>query len=142
MIGFLPGTLELFGIVYFRFPLVPRLWCVWLVGVNAACLLFITHIEAQAVLAVTVAAVAAQTLVYQRIGFTRILGTAHLLWVPLFAWMATRVDRIVSEPGLAEWLFVLLVTNLVSLVVDAIDAIRFLRGERAPHYRWKSPGLA
>jgi len=52
-------------------------------------------------------AVAGQTLIYRRIGFTRILGSAHVLWVPMFAWMATR-----------------------------IEAVRVLRGEWAPRYRW------
>ena len=137
MIRFLKHLLEFFGVVYLRFRPVPRLWCVWLVGVNAACLIFITHIEAQAVLAVTAVAVVAQTLIYGRIGFTRILGAVHILWVPMFAWMATRLDTIAAEPALAQWLLVLLVTNLVSLAVDTTDSIRFLRGERAPHYHWQ-----
>lgn len=140
--NFLVHVLKLFGVVYLRFRPVPRLWCVWLVGVNAACLLFITHIEAQTVLAVTVIAVVVQTLIYQRTGFTRILGTAHILWVPMFAWFATRLEAIMSEPGLANWLLLLLVTNLISIVVDTIDAVRFIQGERAPHYRWKLPGPA
>jgi len=136
MIRFLMHMLELAGVVFLRFRPVPRLWCVWLVGVNAACLLFITHIEAQVVLAVTAVAVASQTLIYQRIGFTRILGTTHILWVPMFAWMATRLDAITSEPALANWLLVLFATNLVSMIVDTVDAIRFLGGERAPYYHW------
>ena len=53
MVGFLQSMLELFGVVFLRFRPIPRLWCVWLVGVNAACLYFITHIEAQVVLVVT-----------------------------------------------------------------------------------------
>jgi hypothetical protein len=140
MIRFLTNMTELFGVVYLRFRVVPRLWCVWLVGVNAACLFFITHIEAQVVLAVTAIAVAAQTLIYQRSGFIRILGTTHILWVPMFAWMAARVDQISDEPSLANWLVLLFATNLVSMIVDAIDAIRYVRGDRAPHYRWKPAG--
>jgi hypothetical protein len=136
MIGFLIRMLELFGVVFLRFRPVPRLWCAWLVGVNLACLYFITHIEAQVVLAVTAIAVVAQTLIYQRIGFTRILGSTHILWIPMFAWMGTRIDTIMDEPALANWLVLLFATNMVSLVVDTIDAVRFLRGERAPHYRW------
>ena len=139
MIGFLIRMLELFGVVFLRFRPVPRLWCVWLVGVNLACLYFITHVEAQVVLAVTAVAVVAQTLIYQRIGFTRILGITHVLWVPMFVWMATRTGTIAAEPALAHWLVLLLATNMVAMVVDTIDAVRFLRGERAPHYRW---GLA
>ena len=42
-----------------------------------------------------------------------------------------------GEPAYAGWLALLFATNMVSMVVDAIDAARFLRGERAPHYRWK-----
>lgn len=137
MVRFLRALLEFFGVVYLRFRLVPRLWCVWLVGVNALCLFFITHIEAQAVLVVTGIAVAAQTLIYERIGFTRVLGATHILWVPMFAWMATRLGTIAADPGLAHWLLVLIVTNLISFVVDATDSVRFLRGERAPHYRWR-----
>ena len=140
MIDFLIRMLELFGVVFLRFRPVPRLWCVWLVGVNLACLYFITHVEAQVVLAVTAVAVVAQTLIYQRIGFTRILGITHVLWVPMFAWMATRTGTIAAEPALAHWLVLLLATNMVAMVVDTIDAVRFLRGERAPHYRWSLAG--
>jgi hypothetical protein len=140
MILFLIRMLELFGVTFLRFRPVPRLWCVWLVGVNVACLWFITQIEAQVVLAVTAIAVAGQTLIYQRIGFTRILGTTHILWLPMFAWMATRIDTIMGDPGLANWLVLLFATNMVSIVVDTIDAVRFLRGERAPYYRWNPSG--
>jgi hypothetical protein len=140
MVGFLIHMLELFGVVFLRFRPVPRLWCVWLVGVNLACLYFITHIEAQVVLTVTTIAVVGQTLIYQRIGFTRILGSTHVLWIPMVAWMATRIDTIMREPALAEWFVLLFATKLVSLVVDTIDAVRFLRGERAPHYRWTLVG--
>ena len=137
MVSFLVHVLQLFGIVLLRFRPVPRLWGAWLVAVNAACLIFIAHIEAQVVLAVTAIAVGGQAVIYGRIGFTRILGATHILWLPMFAWMATRLDAIASQPGLALWLGLLFATNLVSLVVDTIDAVRFLRGERAPYYCWK-----
>jgi hypothetical protein len=142
MIRFLMAILELFGVVFLRFRPIPRLWGVWLVGVTFGCFLFINHIEAQVVLAVTGIAVLAQTLIYQRIGFTRILGATHILWVPMFGWLETRIDTIAREPGLAFWLLLLLVTNSVSAVIDTTDAIRFIRGERAPHYRWKLPNPA
>lgn len=136
MISFLTNALELFGVVVLRFRPLPRIWGVWLVAVNLGCLLFIMHVEAQVVLATTIVAVAAQTLIYQRIGFTRILGSTHILWLPMFAWIATRLDTIKSAPELAHWLAVLLITNLVSAAIDTCDAIRFVRGERAPYYHW------
>ncbi len=136
MVRFLKHALQLFGVVFLRFRPLPRLWGIWLVAINAASLLFIAHIEAQVVLATTVIAVAAQTLVYERIGFTRILGSTHILWLPMFAWIATRNAAISTDPALASWLMLLFMTNLGSLVIDTTDAIRFLRGERAPHYYW------
>jgi len=136
MIRFLKHVLELFGVVLLRFRPVPRLWGTWLVAINAACLLFIGHIEAQVVLVTTAIAVTAQALIYGRIGFTRILGSTHVLWLPMFAWMAFRAGAISTEPQLAAWLVLLFITNLGSLAIDTIDAVRFLRGERAPHYHW------
>jgi len=137
MVRFLVNMLEIFGVVFLRFRPVPRLWCVWLVGVNLACLLFIAQVEAQVVLVVTAIAVIVQTLIYQRIGFTRILGVAHVLWLPMFAWMAGRIADIAERPDLARWLALLVATNLASAAVDTVDVVRFLRGERAPHYCWK-----
>lgn len=136
MSKFLKNVLEIFGVVYLRFRLVPRLWCVWLVGVNAACLFFIDQIEAQVVLGVTALAVALQAVIYDKTGFTRILGSVHVLWIPMFAWMATRLDTIQSDPSLAIWLTLLLATNVASICIDTVDAIRYLRGERTPHYSW------
>ena len=145
MIRFLILVLQLFGVVFLRFRLFPRLWNVWLVGVNLACFYFITHVEAQVVLAVTLIAVVSQSLIYGRIGFTRILGSTHVMWVPMFAWMATRIDTITADQNLATWLSILFATNLVSFAIDATDTLRYLRGERAPHYSWntvKSPAAA
>lgn len=136
MLKFAKNVLELFGVVYLRFRPLPRLWCVWLVAVNAACLLYINHIEAQVVLAVTCIAVVIQALIYDKLGFTRILGVVHLIWIPMFAWMATRLEFILTDSGLTTWLVVLLATNVISLIVDLADVTRFIRGERAPHYCW------
>lgn len=133
---FLKNVLKLFGIVYLRFRPFPRIWCVWLVAVNATCLFFITHIEAQVVLAVTILAVVIQTVIYQKQGFVRILGAAHLAWIPMFAWMATRLDTISLEPQLMNWLVVLFATNVVCFIVDMVDVYRFVKGEREPHYNW------
>ena len=132
----LKNILELMGVVFLRFAAVPRLWCVWLVGLHGVGLAFIGHVEAQVILGVTAAAVVVQALIYGRIGFTRILGTSHLLWIPMFAWIATRVDGIAADPALATWLVALAATNAACLIVDAVDAWRFYRGDRAPHYTW------
>lgn len=130
------SILKIFGVVFLRFRPVPRIWSVWLVAVNLGCLVFIQHIEAQVVLATTTVAVLVQAAIHARIGFVRLLGIAHVMWIPMFAWMATRLPEIARDPALETWLAVLFVTNVVSFIVDAVDAARFFRGERAPHYSW------
>lgn len=133
---FATNILKIFGIVFLRFRPVPRIWNVWLVGVNLMCLYFIGHVEAQVVMGATLLSVICQAMIYDRIGFTRVLGIGHLLWIPMFAWLATRLDIIAAYPELQFWIAVLAVTNAVSFVIDATDVARFIKGERAPHYRW------
>lgn len=137
MMRFMIGLLEIFGVCVLRFRALPRVWAIWLVAVNLGCLYFIQHIEGQVVFAVTGAAVIVQGLIYQRMGFVRLLGIVHLSWIPMFGWMATRLPEIAAHPDLQAWLAVLFVTNAVSFIVDAADTTRFVRGERQPHYSWR-----
>lgn len=130
------NILKIFGIVFLRYRPLARIWNVWLVGVNLMCLCFLGHVEAQVVLGTTLVAVVLQGIIYGRIGFTRVLGVGHLLWIPMFAWMATRTDEIAAHSDLQIWIMVLAITNMVSFAIDLIDVTRFARGERAPHYRW------
>lgn len=136
-IDLMRAVVELFGIVLVRFRPVQRIWGAWLIAVNSACLLFITHIEAQVALAAVGLAVLAQGLIYQRKRFIRLLGVTHVIWVPMLAWMALRLDRLPNgEPAFHAWLVTLIATNAVSLAIDTWDALRFLRGENQPSYRW------
>ena len=135
--GISRSILEIFAIALVRFRPVPRIWVAWLVAVNSASLLFIQHIEARVTLGAVGAAVIAQALIYRRKGFIRLLGATHVLWVPMLTWIALRLDTLAGEErAFHVWLVTLIATNAVSLVIDAWDAARFIRGERRPHYVW------
>ncbi len=136
-IGLLRSVFELLGIVLVRFRPVQRIWGAWLIAVNAACLLFITHVEAQVALGAVGVAVLVQALIYQRSRFIRLLGVTHILWVPMLVWMALHVDTLpAGETAFYAWVVTLIATNAISLAIDAWDATRFVRGERQPHYVW------
>lgn len=136
-IGFMRSVFELLGIVLVRFRPVQRMWGAWLIAVNGACLLFIAHIEAQIALAAVSTALLAQALIYQRKRFIRLLGVSHIIWVPMLAWMALRLATLPEgEVAFHGWLITLIATNAVSLAIDAWDAVRFVLGERQPHYVW------
>ncbi len=137
-IGLFGSVYELFGIVLMRFRPLQRTWGTWLIVVNAASLLFIRHVEAQVALGAVGVAALAQSLIYQRKGFIRLLGVTHVLWIPMLVWMALRLDAVPrDEVAFHGWLVALIVTNAFSLVIDAWDATRFVRGERRPHYVWR-----
>jgi hypothetical protein len=136
-IGMFRSVFELFGIVLVRFRPVQRIWGAWLVAVNSASLLFIQHIEAQVTLGAVGVAVVAQALIYQRKRFIRLLGVTHVLWIPMLAWIALRLDTLPrEETEFHVWLIMLVATNAVSLAIDAWDATRFAFGERRPYYVW------
>jgi len=136
--NFLRAVAELFGIVLMRFRPLPRVWAIWLTAMNGAALMFVSHPEAQVTLAVVAVAVVLQALLYQRLGFVRVLGIAHLMWVPMLLWFADRLPgSFDADPTFGVWMLVLMATNFVSLVIDAADVARFFRGEKAPHYAWK-----
>ena len=116
--------------------MLPRVWAIWLMTINLACVAFITHVEAQVALAVAGGASLMMAAVYQRFGFTRILGIFHAAWIPMLAWYALRWDTIQQDQALATWVALVMVTNAISLIVDATDVARFLKGERAPSYAW------
>ena len=136
-ISFLRSTYELLAIVLVRFRPVQRVWGAWLVAANAACLLFLQHIEAQIALAAVCLAVVVQALIYQRKRFIRVLGVTHIVWVPMLTWMALRLETLPKEEtAFRAWIITLIATNVVSLAIDAWDTTRFVRGERLPHYVW------
>jgi len=136
-IGIFRSIFELFGIVLVRFRPAQRIWGAWLVTVNAACVPFLAHVEAQVALAAVSAAAVAQALIYQRKRFIRLLGLTHAVWIPMLAWMVLRLETVpAEEPAFRAWLVALIATNAACLVVDSWDALRFLFGERQPYYSW------
>ena len=135
--NFLGAVAEIFGIVVMRFRPLPRIWALWLVATNAAAVVFIDRPEALVTLAIVGLAVFVQALIYQKLGFVRVLGIAHLMWIPMLLWFMTRLESaFASDPSFGWWLVSLISTNFISLLVDGMDVTRFLKGKKTPHYSW------
>jgi hypothetical protein len=66
---------------------------------------------------------------YEQYGYVRLLGLAHLVfWTPVYLWVLTR--RKDPAPGslFGKYLVVYLLIAGLSLVVDAIDLVRYVAG--------------
>lgn len=125
MIGFMKAIL--------RMPVPWLFWVMLLVAVNLIVpLFFIQTVEAQLSIAAIIAGAIAQSVIHARLGFVRLLGLGHIFWIPLVIWLGFRL----SDTGLGDlfaiWLAALVLINTVSLIIDGIDVVRFLSGERSP----------
>ena len=114
----------------------PFPWLVWLmllVTINLLVpLYFIQTVEAQFTIAAMLAGAITQSYIHSRLGFVRLLGLAHVFWVPLVIWLGLRLSTIGLDNPFGIWLASLVLINTVSLIIDVVDVIRFISGERSP----------
>ena len=138
MSGFLKAMIEFMAIMLTRFHLVARFWLIALATVNMASLYFIGTTEARVILGVFVISMMIMTGIYYRLGFVRILGLGHILWIPMVLWLWTRLGRALPLNSTFEyWLLLVIIINTISLLIDAVDVVRYIKGERKPYYTFE-----
>ena len=125
----LKSALQLMKQIY-TMPFPVNIWMYLLSGVNMACIFFLTHIEAQLTFAVFMFSFFFMLFLYRRYNFTRILGLAHVLWLGLVPWLATRLSSVESGSLVYYWMLLLIGTNTISVLLDAWDVIRYAQGDR------------
>lgn len=115
-----------------KMPLHWQLWLMLLVTANVVTpFFFLHHVEALVVLGTFVASMTLMTLLTARFGFTRIVGLGHILWIPMLAFLSTRLGDIPAVDAFGIWIRALFVLNGVSLAIDAVDVFRYIAGDRA-----------
>lgn len=108
-----------------------QVWLLLLVTVNGLIpIFFVGRLEAQMVLGIMVVDAFLMTLLTGLTGFSRLLGLGHYPWFPLLYFLWTRLDRIPADDFFGIWIRVLMVLNALSLVIDTVDAARYVAGER------------
>jgi hypothetical protein len=112
----------------------PMPWPAWvalLFLVNTGAVAFLPRPEAWVVLGGLGLGAMLQMAIFARLGFVRLLGLGHVHWVAMVAWLWSRLD-LAAEPALSWWMIAVIVLCGVSLAIDAVDVLRYVRGERAP----------
>ncbi len=127
-------------------PLWLRSWIYVLVAVNLSALLFVVGKEAGrwqvrrepiAIIVGFVAAAILMGLLYDGIGYVRLLGLAHLLcWGPVWLWILSRRREYTWRSLFGGYLHVYLLIAGISLVIDVIDVARYLLGDGELLGRW------
>ncbi len=115
----------------------PKPWVGWVMLLMIANmvipLFYLGTPEGKVVLGAFVLGALFQTAIFSAKGFVRLLGIGHIVWVPMVAWLWTRLDASPASSLFRYWLLATIVSVSLSLLIDAVDVIRYLRGERDPY---------
>lgn len=113
-------------------PLYLQVWVFWLVVINTACIFFLREVEARWVLVAWVGNIIFMTALFELNGYNRLLGLSHIVWwTPLVIYLHRRRRGISGDSLFEGWVRTLFVTNLISLVIDYVDVVRYLAGDRS-----------
>jgi hypothetical protein len=102
--------------------------------INLSSIFFLPRTEAWVVLGTGLLAAAIMTVLHAKLGYVRLIGVGHFVWIPMLIWLLFRLDHIPEGTLFHGWLIALLAMNTVSLLIDIIDLVRYLRGARAPRF--------
>ncbi len=114
-----------------KMPFVWQVWIFILVLVNGVGpLFFLSESVALVTLsAMIVGGITGEVLTRVQ-GFTKLLGLMHVSWVPMLV-LQIWVLLIENPTGMfAFWLFISALVTITSLIIDIIDVIKYLRGDR------------
>ena len=116
-----------------------QLWVLLLVITNLAAILFVVNrqdgklrprIEALAIVASFIASGVMMTWLYSVVGYVRLLGLAHLVfWLPVYIWLLIKFSKGAFTGAFKVYLLVYFAIAGLSLIVDAVDLVRYLIGD-------------
>jgi len=132
-------------------PLWLQAWIMVLVVANLAAVLFVVRrretgglglrVEPIAIVLSFLAAGSFMGWLYEQVGYVRLLGLAHLVfWGPVWGWILSRRRAIGTASLFGRYVHVYLAIAGVSLLIDAIDVVRYLVGDGELLHRWGGSG--
>ncbi len=115
----------------FSIPVGWRIWLAVLMFVNFFMpFFFYQRIEAQVIFLAAMIGVFIGLMIFKMQGFTRLLGLMHIPWFPLIFFLWARLHQIPANDVLGIWIRAVVLLNSISLVIDVIDVIRYIAGDR------------
>ena len=115
----------------------PKIWWPWMTAlplINLSSIFFLPRTEAWVVLGVALLAATLMTVLHAKLGYVRIVGAGHFVWIPMLIWLVFRLDQIPAGTLFRGWILTLIVMDTVSLLFDIVDFIRYLQGDRTPRF--------
>lgn len=93
--------------------------------------------ECLAIVASFIVAAMIMNWMYAQFGYVRLLGLAHLIaWTPAYVYVMMRRAEIGTSSWFGKYIHFYLVIAGISLVIDAVDVVRYLVGDGELYLRW------
>jgi hypothetical protein len=115
----------------------PKVWWPWMVAlplINLSSIFFLPRMEAWVILLTGLLAATIMTTLHSKLGYVRLVGIGHFVWIPMLIWLGFRLDNIPDGTLFRRWILTLMVMNTVSLLLDIIDLTHYLLGDRTPRF--------
>jgi hypothetical protein len=135
-VSFARALYRLFYVSLVEFHPKARVFAWNLVAANTAGLLFLPRLEPAVLWVSILIGFVFMVHVYQKMGFVRLLGAGHALWVLVIPWLALQWAHLPPDESgwFRAWLAWVILTNTISLILDALDTARFVKGDRVAYY--------
>jgi hypothetical protein len=112
----------------------PPAWKPWLISLLVANMIaplcWFNQLEAQIVFGVALLNATTFVILTAISGFSRLLGLAHIYWIPLICFLWMRLDLFPPDTAYGFWIRAVIVLDAGSVMLDASNVVRYLRGER------------
>jgi len=115
----------------------PMVWWPWMAGlplINLSSVFFLPRTEALVVLVTGLLAATIMTVLHAKLGYVRLLGVGHFVWIPMLIWLGFRLNNISEGSLFYGWILTLITMDTVSVMIDIVDLLRYLFGDRAPRF--------
>ena len=114
-----------------KMPVAWKPWLITLLFANMVAPFFwVNQLEAQVVFGAALLNYGTFVLLTGLSGFSRLLGLAHLYWVPLIGFLWMRLDLFPADTTYGIWIRAVIILDAGSLLLDAANVVRYLRGDR------------
>ena len=112
----------------------PVAWKPWLIALLFANMVvpwaWMNRLEAQVVFGVALVNYFSFVILTGLSGFSRLLGLGHVYWIPLVYFLWLRTDVFPADTAYGIWIRAVVVLDAGSLLLDAANVIRYVRGDR------------
>lgn len=113
--------------------LMPVAWKPWLISLLVVNMIvpwvWMDRLESQVVFGVALLNYLSFVILTGLSGFSRLLGLAHIYWIPLVWFLCQRLEMFPADTAYGVWIRTVIILNAGCLLFDAANVIRYVRGD-------------